>query len=71
MDLDRYLDGMQSRRMKAEDRFLARDEKRRAEAHKMIGELLNDRFYVFPIGGKYREGTYAEMVNYLMRNRWV
>jgi hypothetical protein len=26
-------------------------------------------FYVFPVGGKYREGNRAELISYLIRNR--
>lgn len=65
------LEARQARRMAAEDRFLARIEKREAEAEKMIGELSSGKFYVFPIGGKYREGTRSELIGFLIRNNYA
>ena len=70
-DFDRNFEAKQSRRMHAEDRFLARLERREAAAEQMIGELCRegrDVFYVFPVGGTYREGSRAELVAYLLRN---
>jgi hypothetical protein len=72
MSIDQSLDARMSRRLLAQDRALARLEKREAAADQMIGELCrNGRpvFYVFPVGGKYREGTRAELISYLIRNR--
>jgi hypothetical protein len=72
MSIDQSLDARMSRRLLAQDRALARLEKREAAADQMIGELCrNGRpvFYVFPVGGKYREGHRAELISYLIRNR--
>jgi hypothetical protein len=61
----------QARRMHAQDRYLTRLEKREAQADKMVGELLSGLCYVFPVGGKYREGTRGELVAFLVRNNYV
>ncbi|MBS3648786.1 hypothetical protein KEU06_09230 [Pseudaminobacter sp. 19-2017] len=71
---ERYLEGRQLRRMKADDRWLARRERLEAKADRMIGELCRDGktvHYVFPVGGRYKEGTWGELVDYLIRNKWV
>jgi len=71
MNTNQQLEARQARRMAAEDRFLARMEKREAEAEKMIGELNSGKCYVFPVGGKYREGTRYELVAFLIRNNYA
>lgn len=71
MNTHQQLEARQARRMAAEDRFLARMEKREAEAEKMIGELNSGKCYVFPVGGKYREGTRYELVAFLIRNNYA
>jgi hypothetical protein len=72
MSIDHSLDARMSRRLSAQGRALARLEKREAAADQMIGELCRNGqpvFYVFPVGGKYREGSRAELISYLIRNR--
>lgn len=66
-----HLDARQARRMKAEDRFLGRIHKREDAADRMIGELNGGKLYVYPVGGKYREGTRHELIDFLIRNRYV
>jgi len=72
---DRNFEAKQVRRMKAEDRYLTRLEKLTAKAERMIGELCRDGkpvYYVFPVGGKYRESTFAtDLVDFLIRNKHV
>lgn len=70
-DTERFLDARQKRRMAAEDRLLSRIEKREAAAEAMIGELNSGKLYVYPVGGKYREGTRAELIAFLIRNNYV
>ena len=68
------LDARQSRRMAAQDRYLARLERREAAAEKLIGELVRDGmtvYYVWPQGGKYREGEHTALIAFLIRNRYV
>lgn len=71
MNTYQQLEARQARRMASEDRYLARIEKREAEAEKMIGELSSGKCYVFPVGGKYREGTRLELVSFLIRNNYA
>lgn len=71
MNLYQQLEARQSRRMAAEARFLGRIERREAEAEKMIGELSSGKCYVFPVGGKYREGTRSELIAFLIRNNYA
>lgn len=45
--------------------------RREDKASEMIGELVRDGqtvFYVHPTGGRYREGTRASLIQYLIRN---
>ena len=64
-------DAKQARRMHAQDRYLTRLEKREAQADTMVGELNGGRCYVYPVGGKYREGTRPELVAFLIRNNYA
>jgi hypothetical protein len=69
-----FLDGRQSRRMKNEDAAIARGDRQYDAAINMIGELCRDGktvYYVSPAGGRYREGTRVELVDFLIRNKWV
>jgi hypothetical protein len=65
------LDAKQARRMRQESRHLDQLDRREAIAERMIGELSTGRFYVYPVGGKYREGTRADLVQFLLRNKYA
>lgn len=71
MNTDQQLDASQTCRMAAEDRFLARLEKREAAADRMIGELSSGKCYVWPRGGKYREGERHDLIAFLIRNKYA
>lgn len=71
MDIEQQLNANHARRMAAQDRYLARIEKREADAEAMIGELSSGKCYVFPVGGKYREGDRADLVSFLIRNNYA
>lgn len=71
MNIDQRLDASQARRMAFDARYLARIEKREAAADKMIGELNSGKCYVFPVGGKYREGSRADLIAFLIRNNYA
>ena len=74
MDIERQLEATQTRRMAAEGRYLARLEERERAAEAMIGELCREGrevFYVFPVGGTYREGTRGDLIRFLIRNSYV
>ena len=60
-----------SRRLASEDRYLERLSKREELADRMIGELVSGKLYVYPVGGKYREGTRAELIAFLLRNGYA
>lgn len=73
-DFDRNFEAKQSRRMHAEDRYLTRIARREREAEKMVGTLIRDGReinYIMPIGGKYQEGDFFELVAFLVRNNYV
>ncbi|MBZ9922217.1 hypothetical protein LB579_31555, partial [Mesorhizobium sp. BR1-1-7] len=47
---------------RSDDRFMDRMDRRWTAAEQMIGELCREGrkiLYVFPVGGKYREGSRA------------
>lgn len=71
MDTDARLDAREARRLAADARRLDRLDRREAEASKMIGELASGKCYVWPRGGRYREGTRAELIGFLVRNKYV
>ncbi len=60
--------------MAAEARFLEQREKREQAAEQMIGELCRDGktvYYVWPQGGKCREGSVSELIAFLLRNNYA
>jgi len=71
MDTYRQLEANHNRRMACEDRFVARMEKREDVAEKQIGELSSGKCYVYPVGGKYREGTRGDLIAFLIRNNYA
>lgn len=71
MNIDQQLNAKQSRRMAAQDRYLTNLAKREAAASRMIGELASGKCYVWPVGGKYREGNWADLVDFLIRNKYA
>lgn len=74
MQLEQMLNAKESRRFAAEDRYLARIERREDEAEQMVGKLIRDGkevFYVYPQGGKYREGSRLELIAFLIRNNYA
>jgi hypothetical protein len=71
MNIEQQLEARQNRRMAAQDRFLGRIEKREADANAMIGELNSGKLYVWPVGGRYREGTRSELIAFLIRNNYA
>ena len=69
--IEQQLDAKMARRLAAESRYLDRLERKEAKAERMIGELVSGKLYIYPVGGKYREGTRAELISFLIRNRYV
>lgn len=67
-------DANHNRRMANEGRYLARLERLELQALPMIGELCREGrtvYYVYPDGGRYREGTRTELIAFLIRNKYV
>lgn len=74
LQLNIQLDRKEAARWKADEKFMERMEPRWDFAETQIGELCRNGatvFYVFPQGGKYREGTRAELVDFLIRNNYA
>lgn len=67
---ERQLEINEARRERANDRYLERIKASMSQ----IGELCRNGktvYYVFPVGGRYREGDRAELMHYLIRNRYA
>jgi hypothetical protein len=71
---EREIEQRQTTRLRNEDRFLGRIEKLELAAERMVGELVRGGKtvrYIWPEGGKYREGTLPKLVGFLIRNQYV
>lgn len=69
-----FMDAREAARMRADAKTEARMERREREARTMIGELCRDGktvHYVFPVGGRYREGTTLDLIGFLIRNNYA
>ena len=70
-------EGNHNRRMANQARALANWDalsKREEDAEQMLGKLTRDGkevFYVWPQGGKYREGQRSELIAFLVRNNYA
>ena len=74
MNLHQQLAGNQNRRMANEARFLDSIDAREEAAEMMVGTLVRDGKevrYVWPKGGKYREGTRLELIAFLVRRNYA
>ena len=72
--IDRNLDARQARRMSAEARYHDRMTAREDNAATMIGELIRDGrtvHYIYPAGGRYREGAQLDLIAFLIRNKYA
>lgn len=72
--IDRWLDGRERQRIARDERAFDLMDRRERDADRMIGTLCRNGvevLYVFPHGGKYREGTRRELTNFLARNRYI
>lgn len=74
MNIDQRLDAAEARRFASQDRYLKRLEKREKKAEEMIGILCREGkevLYVWPQGGKYREGERHDLIAFLIRNKYA
>jgi hypothetical protein len=72
--IEQDLDTRELRRLRADERHAARMEPREVAAEQMLGELCREGravFYVWPQGGKYREGRRADLIDFLLRNNYA
>ena len=72
MDMARQLEINEARHYRADDRFLDKMEK----AQTLIGELCREGKTVYYVNirgnkGKIREGAQHELIDFLIRNRYV
>lgn len=74
MDIHQQLNIRHNRTLSNEDKFVGRMAKRWEAAEAMIGKLVRDGkevLYVWPVGGRYREGLQGDLVNFLIRNNYA
>ena len=71
MNFDQMLDAKANRREAAQAKYHDQMMRREEKAENMIGELANGEFYVYPIGGKYKQGKKIDLVSYLVRNNYA
>ena len=75
MGYEAQLEAKQARRMHAQSRYLARLEKLERRAAPLIGELCREGrtvYYVVTARGTVRESaSHSELVDYMIRNRYV
>jgi len=72
--IERQSENRFSRRCAAEDKAMIRRERLERRAEPMIGELCKAGarvYYIYPVGGKYREGTKIDLVDFLIRRKYV
>ena len=69
--LERQLEARQARRMTSDARFADRSDRREIAADAMVGELNSGKLYIYPVGGRYREGARADLIAFLIRNNYV
>ena len=74
---EQQINANHNRRMANESRMIDRWDslaKREESAETMLGELCREGkpvYYVVPIGGRYREGSKADLVAFLVRNNYA
>ena len=66
-EIELRVNRMLERDAKAYDHWCDRADK----AEEMIGELSSGVCYIYPAGGRYRQGTRDELVDFLIRNKYV
>jgi hypothetical protein len=79
--IDELMEGRQLRRMKQEDRFLARQEANEAKAEALVGELIREGRTIHYVNLTTRDGDFTgktkefahryEATDYLIRNHYI
>ena len=71
---DERMDARDRARCRAEAKAVDRLDRQLDAADRLIGELCRNGqpvLYVWPAGGKYREGKRLELISHLIRNRYI
>lgn len=68
---EQVLDTTELRRLRHDDKMEAVMNRRETAAEAMIGKLNSGKLYIYPVGGKYREGTKHDLVAFLIRNGYA
>jgi len=71
---DREAATRHARRVRSDDRAWSRFCARSDRAEVMIGELVREGrtvHYIFPVGGKYREGHRINLMDFILRNNYA
>jgi hypothetical protein len=80
IEIERILENRMNRRLREEDVFITKLEKKTAGAEKLIGTLIREGKEVFYINvlsrdgkftGRTKEGSFIEIVDYAIRNHYV
>jgi hypothetical protein len=71
--IEQQIESRVSRKIKSDDRAIARLDRREAESEKQVGTLVREGKTISYIvaGGKYREGTTRDLVDFLIRNKYA
>ena len=72
--IEQQVESSVSRKIKSDDRAVARLERREARAERQVGTLCRDGKevnYIMPPCGKYREGAKDDLVDFLIRNKYA
>jgi hypothetical protein len=72
MNFDKHLDARANQAEARAARHYDMMCKREEIAEQQIGELSNGKYYVFPVGGKYKESnSRVDLISYLIRNKYA
>ena len=72
MNFDQMLDAKANKREAAQAKYHDQMVYREELAENQIGDLNSGKFYVYPVGGKYKESnSKTELISYLIRNNYA
>lgn len=71
LDIETLIDRRSDSRIRRDEKAAIKMENRENRASEMVGELSSGKCYVYPVGGKYREGTRANLIAFLIRNKYA
>jgi len=74
MTFEELIEAKHIAHFRREDKMLGKIEKLENKAEQMVGELMREGqtvYYIWPAGGKYREGSRTDLISFLIRNKYV